>query len=217
MVKPRVIEKEGVLGEESAEKYDVLQRGLRDRRQLSTGAIIKYDITSGVVLEIGPGPGYLGLEWLKNTTGTVLKAIELSPDMIKVATKNAEEYGLMDRVTYVLGRGQEMPFDDHSFDAVFTNGSLHEWSDPIQVFNDIHRVLRVHGRYFISDLRRNIPFITRWMLKRMVPKERIAGLLMSLNASYTGEEIKAILGHSDLKDAVIKKGFIDLEIQGEKH
>ena len=32
--------------------------------------------------EIGPGPGYLGLEWLKKTQGTHLTGVDISPGMI---------------------------------------------------------------------------------------------------------------------------------------
>jgi ubiquinone/menaquinone biosynthesis C-methylase UbiE len=50
--------------------------------------------------------------------------------MINLATKNAREYGLKDRVTYKLGNAAQMPFADNSFTAVFSNGSLHEWENP---------------------------------------------------------------------------------------
>jgi ubiquinone/menaquinone biosynthesis C-methylase UbiE len=109
-----------------------------------------------LALEIGPGPGYLGLEWLKKTEGTRLKGLEISPDMIAIAERNAAEYGLQDRVTYVKGDGQQMSFEDNTFDAVFTNGSLHEWSQPNEVFDEVYRVLKPTGRYLISDLRREM-------------------------------------------------------------
>jgi Methylase involved in ubiquinone/menaquinone biosynthesis len=134
--------------------------------------------------------------------------------MIKIATKNAKEYGMSDRITYVQGKGQKLPFDDNTFDAVFTSGSLHEWLDPQQVFDEIYRVLKAGGKYFISDLRRDIAFPTKWILKRMVPKERRMGLFVSLNASYTGKEIAMILAQSELKSASIKYNMIDLEIKG---
>lgn len=94
---------------------------------------IKAGITSGSAFEIGPGPGYVGHEWLTQTKGTNLTGCEISKAMIDVAKKNAAHYNLSDRVHYVEGSGLHMPFTDSSFDAVFSNGSLHEWEDPAQV------------------------------------------------------------------------------------
>ena len=123
---------------------------------IETGDIIKHGITQSYALEVGPGPGYLGLEWLKQTQGTRLKGLDISPDMIALAEKNARDYGLTDRVEYVCSNAATMPFDDTTFDAVFTNGSLHEWATPRRTFDEIGRVLKPGGRVFISDLRRDI-------------------------------------------------------------
>ena len=79
MVKPRVQETDsGITGEFTCEVYDELQRGFRDRGWLRTKDIVKAGMTSGHALEIGPGPGYLGLEWLKSTEGTTLTGLEIS-------------------------------------------------------------------------------------------------------------------------------------------
>lgn len=58
-----------------------------------TSLVLKAGIMQGLALEVGLGPGYLGLEWLKKTEGTRLKALEISPDMITIAERNAKEYG----------------------------------------------------------------------------------------------------------------------------
>jgi len=157
MVKPRIVEtEEGIQGEFNVETYDHFMRGMRDRGWIETNLVLKAGITQGLALEVGPGPGYLGLEWLKKTEGTKLKALEISPDMITIAERNAKEYGLQNRANYVKGDAREMPFDDNTFDGAFTNGSLHEWSQPKKVLNEIHRVLKPRGRYLISDLRRDM-------------------------------------------------------------
>lgn len=88
-----------------------------------------------MVLELGPGPGYLGLEWLKKTKDTALSALEISPAMIAKASKNAAAYGLTDRIKFFNGSCLGTPFPESAFSAVFSNGSLHEWEDPVRVFN----------------------------------------------------------------------------------
>ena len=70
MLKERIPEtKIGIQGEINVQIYDTMQRRLRDKGWMSTDQIIETGINSGIVLEVGPGPGYLGLEWLKKTTG----------------------------------------------------------------------------------------------------------------------------------------------------
>ena len=218
MVKPRIVEtEEGIQGEFNVETYDRFMRGMRDRGWIETNLVLKAGITQGLALEVGPGPGYLGLEWLKKTEGTKLKALEISPDMITIAERNAKEYGLQNRATYVKGDAREMPFDDNTFDAAFTNGSLHEWSQPKQVLNEIHRVLKPGGRYLISDLRRDMKPIMKWLMWIFTkPKEIRPGLVSSINASYTPEEIRAMLDESDLTRPTVRTVLVGLVVTGVK-
>ena len=173
MAKPRVIETyEGITGKLITQHYDLMMRNMRDRGWIETNLLIKQGITSGLALEIGPGPGYLGLEWLKRTKGTNLNGLDISDDMIALARKHAVEYRLSDRAEYFKGDASKMPFEDSHFDAVFTNGSLHEWAHPEDILNEIARVLKAGGIYLISDLRRDMIAPVKWFLWITVkPKE----------------------------------------------
>ena len=138
----------GIQGETTVAMYDEMQRYMRDRGWIQTTAILKSGIQKGHALEIGHGPGYLGLEWLRSTQQTRLTGLDISPDMTALAARNARLYGLEERVTFEGGRGDCLPFKDDTFDAVFTNGSLHEWTNPEDTFNEIVRVLKPRGQYF---------------------------------------------------------------------
>jgi len=218
MVRSRVVEtEEGIQGEFNVEVYNRMMRRFRDKGWLEVNLLLKAGICSGLTLEVGPGPGYLGLEWLKKTEGTHLKGLDISPEMIEIAKKNAKEYNLEERVTYFKSDAQKMPFEDNSFDAVFTNGSLHEWSEPKKIFDEIYRVLKPKGRYCISDLRRDMNTLVKWFMKLMTkPKEIKPGLVSSINASYTVDEVQRILKETKLRECQVEKSIMGLVITGEK-
>ena len=219
MTKSRVIETNiGLQGELITKDYDNIMRESRDKGHLYKDEIIKFGISDGNALEIGPGPGYLGLEWLKKTNGTTLIGLDISPDMIKIAEKNAADYGFLnDRVTYQVNDARELPFEDDTFDAVFTNASLHEWETPESTLNEIHRVLKANGRYFISDLRRDMNPVAKLLMKMQTKsKELRAGLIASINAAYTEEEIKNILLRTKLTYFEIFKNPFSLIVKGRK-
>jgi ubiquinone/menaquinone biosynthesis C-methylase UbiE len=218
MTRPRIVEThEGIQGEFNVKIYDEMHRRLRDKGWIETEAVVKSGITSGLALELGPGPGYLGLEWLKKTTGTRLKGLDISPDMIALAERNAQAYGVSDRVEYVHGSGERIPFEDATFDAVFTNGSLHEWSDPQGTFGEIWRVLKPGGRYFLSDLRRDMSPLIKWFLwLNTKPKEIRPGLISSINAAYTPGELRELVEGAKLSTAAVRSNLIGVTIVGSR-
>jgi ubiquinone/menaquinone biosynthesis C-methylase UbiE len=214
----RVLETDcGIQGEVNVTTYDQMQRHLRDKGYIETKALLTSGITRGHALEIGHGPGYLGLEWLKNTRDTHLTGLDISPDMTALARQNAVEYGLSDRTIYQGGEGNKLPYEDNTFDAVFTNGSMHEWVDPLGTFNEMVRVIKPGGRYFISDLRRDMNVLMRWFLwLGTKPKSIRPYLFTSINASYTPSELKEMVGTTALRNAVIRGDIVGVSITGVK-
>jgi ubiquinone/menaquinone biosynthesis C-methylase UbiE len=218
MVRPRVPETdEGIQGEFDVSIYDTFMRGMRDRGWMETKDIIKAGITSGLALELGPGPGYLGLEWLKMTNGTCLRGLEISQNMIEIAERNSREYGFMDRVEYVRADACEMPFEDAYFDAVFSNGSLHEWARPEEITNEISRVLKPGGRYCLTDMKRNMNLFVKSFLRIMAKPQQIRPhLVSSINAAYTKAEMEELLSRTKLTGWQIDENPIGLVISGQR-
>jgi ubiquinone/menaquinone biosynthesis C-methylase UbiE len=214
MHRPRIQETDqGIQGEFTVAIYDQMQRRFRDKGWLETQAIIKSGITKGAALEVGSGPSYLGLEWLKHTRDTTLTGLDISADMIAVAQRNAREYGLVERTNYVEGSGAAMPFGDGRYDGVFSNGSLHEWSDVQRTLAEMWRVLKPNGRLFLSDLRRDVLPPVGWFMWIVTkPKEIRPGLITSINAAYTPTEVEALLTESKFDSFEVSHNLMGLQV-----
>lgn len=185
---------EGIQDEITVYQYEHMQRDLRDQGHLPVEDLVRNTKDGDSGLEIGPGPGYYGLEWLKKTQNTNLTCLEISPAMIQVAVKNATDYHLSNRVTYQEGNALTMPFPADTFDIAFSNGSLHEWEDAGMVFGEIFRVLKKGGRMMVTDLRRDLsPEIYHFMRDCCTSPEIKAGFETSVRAAYRKEELESIL------------------------
>jgi len=216
MVRQRVIETmEGIQGAFDVAAYDRMMRKMWKRNWIETREILDAGITQGTALEISPGPGYLGLDWLLKTTDTRLVGLDISEEMLRRCRENTQREGVGDRAEYVHGDACYMPFDDATFDAVFANGGLHEWANPIEVFNEITRVLKPGGRYCITDLRRDANTLLRKLLPLTIGERTMRqGFTTSINAAYTPGEAEALAAVSDLPTPQVSGNTLGLAIFG---
>ncbi len=89
--------------------------------------------------------------------------------------------------------------------------------DPVKIFNEIHCILKPNGIVCITDMRRDVNPMIKWMIYCLTkPKEIRPGFLSSLNASYTPDEIKNLLAKTNLKDIMMSKEFFGLCITAKK-
>ena len=105
------------------------------------------------ILEIGSGPGELGLEIARRLPEAELVGADLAEAMVERATERARREGLLGRVRFELADAAALPMAAASFDAVVSTLSLHHWADPAAVFAEIGRVLRPGGVALVYDLR----------------------------------------------------------------
>lgn len=83
----------GIVGDFEPPAYNEMQRYCRDHGWIPISRILQF-VQIGLVLEVGPRPGYIGLEWLKKTQDTHLVGYDISEDMLNISRQNAIEYGL---------------------------------------------------------------------------------------------------------------------------
>jgi len=201
---------------EYADNFNKMMKKSEEVGYLNTEDIIKSGIQKGHVLEIGPGPGILGLNWLKKTSGTYLTGLEICPDMIINAKENAaKNKELFHRVTYIHGNADSMPFDDNSFDAVFSNSSLHEWEHPCDVLSEIQRVLLPGGKFYISDFRKDMKKAFKYFIIATTTKKLRKELRESMVEAYTKSEAEELLEKCGYKNFTVDLLPYGLIIKGE--
>ncbi len=161
------------------------------------------DRTSATVLEIGSGPGWIGIMLAQRHGGIKVTGVDVSSEYVAIANRNAARESVSDRVATRLGDARELSqFADRSFGAVISNQSLHYWQPPKLVFDEISRVLKPGGAFCIGDDRRDLTLVARltvsigkWILSRAVRKSWID----SINGCYTAEEVANLMEDSALR------------------
>ena len=97
------------------------------------------------VLEVGFGPGRaIERVAVVVTSGTVV-GVEISEEMLRMATRRCERFIREGRVDLRLGSIERLPFESASFDKAYSVHTLYFWARPAEVLADIRRVLKRGG------------------------------------------------------------------------
>ena len=116
---------------------------------------VSTSLGSGIVLDVGTGPGRLPIEIARRSPEIRVVGIDASKGMIDLAVRNARTTGLSHSVEFRLGTASQTGFPDRSFDLVVSTGVIHHLVHPLRAFNEIHRVLRDGREAWMYDGRRD--------------------------------------------------------------
>jgi ubiquinone/menaquinone biosynthesis C-methylase UbiE len=176
----------------------------------------------GEAADLGCGPGLLVLDMARRAPGLHITGVDLSENLLAAAKQSAEQAGLGDRVDFRLGNVEEIPFPDQSLDLVISTLSLHHWVDAVKVLNEIERVLKPGGAFYIFDLRRDmaLPFYMMiWFGTQFVVPAALHQVnepMGSRNASYTVQEVLGLAQQSNLRGGQVTGGPLWVVLEGKK-
>ena len=105
------------------------------------------------VLDVATGTGLVARELAHRNVRVI--GLDQSPAMTARGREAVREYGLQDRVRFVLGQAQSLPFEDASFDAVTFTYLLRYVDDPATTVAELVRVLRPGG--VMASLEGHVP------------------------------------------------------------
>lgn len=112
----------------------------------------------GLVLDVATGPAGIALA-IRSATGAQVVGVDLTRAMLDRARKNLSlrnESG----IHLIQGRGEQLPFPDHTFDAVSFSYLLRYVADPDATIQELVRVLRPGGT--LANLEFHVPPAPWW-------------------------------------------------------
>jgi len=112
------------------------------------------------ILEIGHGnaghvKNILGLAQNLHYTG-----IDISETMHQEAKRLNKEFD--SQAEFILYEGKKLPFQEETFDKIFTVNTVYFWENPVEYLNEIYRVLKDDGTFVLTfgqrDFMEKLPF-----------------------------------------------------------
>jgi ubiquinone/menaquinone biosynthesis C-methylase UbiE len=123
-------------------------RGREATRELAS--LVKLN-SNHKVLDVGSGVGGAS-RFLASEYGCQVIGLDLSDEYCRVAQEFANRLGLASHVTYRQGSALDMPFEDNSFNVVWTQHATMNIADKQKLYSEIVRVLRPNGYFAMYDV-----------------------------------------------------------------
>ena len=132
----------------------------------------------GRVLDVATGTAGVAL-MLAERTGAAITGVDLTANMLRRGRDRVERRGASGRIRLIVGRAEQLPFPDGTFDALTFTYLMRYVSDPAATIRELARVVRPGGR--IANLEfavpRNVVLRAGWFgyTRLMLP---LGGLLL---------------------------------------
>jgi demethylmenaquinone methyltransferase / 2-methoxy-6-polyprenyl-1,4-benzoquinol methylase len=201
-------------------KYDLMNHVMtvgmdfRWRKMLARQAMDLDNRTSERVLDVATGTGDVVFEIRKAGVPEVV-GLDLSTGMIEEARRKAKKH--REGVSFVVGDGMNLPFEDGSFDAVTISFGLRNMPDYAASVREMARVLKPGGRLVCLEMtpfRR--PFLGplfKVYFEHVVP---VIGWLVSRDYKaykYLPDSVRAFPAADTLADIFHDAGLEDVTYQ----
>ncbi|AKN17723.1 class I SAM-dependent methyltransferase [Mycobacterium haemophilum] len=105
-------------------------------------------------LELGCGTGFFLLNLIQSGVARRGSVTDLSPGMVKVATRNGQSLGL--NIDGRVADAEGIPYDDNTFDLVVGHAVLHHIPDVELSLREVLRVLKPGGRFVFAGEPTNV-------------------------------------------------------------
>jgi sarcosine/dimethylglycine N-methyltransferase len=111
-----------------------------------------------VVLDVGCGYGATAI-FLAKEYGCHVTGMNISEKELELGRSRAQEAGLAGRIAFDYGDFHDLPYDEASFDIVWSQEAFLHGVDKPRILQECYRVLKPGGQLVLSDLlvREHVP------------------------------------------------------------
>lgn len=135
---------------------------------------------NAAMLDVATGTGDLALRSAKMFPNRSITGLDLSGGMLDVAQRRALQAGLSDRIQFILGDSEKLPFEDGKFQCTTVAFGVRNFENLDQGLLEMNRVLSVGGRIGVLEFSKpkGFPFrqIFQFYFRYILP---IVGRLIS--------------------------------------
>lgn len=130
---------------DSAEKY-------RYEEEYHIPEVVQFEKQRGKkVLEIGCGLGTDLLQFARH--GANVTGVDLTPKSMELLKKRFKINNLPGEFSVV--NAEELPFEDNTFDYVYSHGVIHHSPNTEKIVENIHRILKPNGEFMVMIYHKN--------------------------------------------------------------
>jgi len=104
------------------------------------------------VADVACGVGWAAISLAKAYPNVSVDGFDLDELSIELATTNAQEAGVADRVTFTAGDAADVALEE-TYDLATVVESIHDMSQPVAVLASIRRMLKPGGTLIVADER----------------------------------------------------------------
>jgi SAM-dependent methyltransferase len=102
------------------------------------------------ILDVGCGGGWSTISLARAYPSAVLHGVDIDAPSVEMATANATDAGVADRVTFACGDGAALG-DAAAYDVAFAFECVHDMPRPVDVLAAVRRALRPGGVMVVMD------------------------------------------------------------------
>jgi demethylmenaquinone methyltransferase/2-methoxy-6-polyprenyl-1,4-benzoquinol methylase len=121
--------------------YDTINPFIWDERMRDEAIDMLELSPDDMVLDVGCGTGF-ATEGLLKQVDTVY-GLDQSQHQL---SKAYEKFGKHGDVRFHLGDAERLPFDDDTFDVVWSSGSIEYWPNPVAAIEECRRITKPGGQ-----------------------------------------------------------------------